>query len=107
MKYQYSVSVVCPLSPRQDSGWHIDRYPTMSGTERRAIGGGRLARKMEPVIEGHYLYSKCLGELQQRFTTNGIRQEVRQPCQATIRCRKSRLGLVARDKREERDSRDV
>jgi len=57
MKYQYSVSVVCPLSPRQDSGWHSDRYPTMSGAERRAIRGGRLARKMEPVIEGHYLYS--------------------------------------------------
>ena len=38
-KYQYFVSVVCTLSPRQDSGWHIAWYPTMSGAERRAIGG--------------------------------------------------------------------
>jgi hypothetical protein len=31
----------------------------MNGTERRAIGGCRLAREMEPEFERHHLYSKC------------------------------------------------
>ena len=41
------------LSPRQDSKWHIDRYPTMSGVERgEAIGRCRPARKIEPEPNG-------------------------------------------------------